>query len=300
MAEKETKNEPKDLVEATPEEMEKLDKEAVKAEQTIEEVEKAEKKAEEKEKENQVKEMKKEDESKKPAKFQGRGRPPRRDPKEEAKAALASWVPRTKLGKEVKLGKAKDFEHILLNEKRILEPQIVDTLLDIDTDLILIGQAKGKFGGGKRRAWRQTQKKTKEGNVLSFSAMAVAGNKKGYVGVGYGKARETLPSREKAVRNAKLNIIKIERGFESPENEKEKSDPHTVPFKVQGKCGSVRMTLVPAPRGTGLVTGDECKKILKLAGIKDAYVQTRGKTKTTFNLAKACIDALEKTTKMRQ
>ncbi|MCA9485318.1 MAG: 30S ribosomal protein S5, partial [Nanoarchaeota archaeon] len=150
------------------------------------------------------------------------------------------------------------------------------------------------------RAWRQTQKKTKEGNVLSFSAMAVAGDRKGHIGVGFGRARETLPSREKAVRNAKLNITKIKLGFESPLTESENSQPHTIPFKIEGKCGSVKLTFWPAPRGTGLVTGDECKKILKLAGIKDIYGKAEGNTKTTFNLQKACVSALEKTTEMRE
>jgi small subunit ribosomal protein S5 len=268
MAEKETRNEPKDLIEATPEEIIKLEKEvegAVEVEEVIE--------------------VKKEE----------RGRPRR----EDAKAALASWVPKTKLGKEVKAGKEKNIDSILEKRKRILEPEIVDTILNLETDLLLIGQAKGKFGGGKRRAWRQTQKKTMEGNVLSFSAMAVVGDKDGHVGLGYGKASETLPAREKALRHAKLDIMKIQLGFESPEEEKEDSKPHTVPFKVQGKCGSVRISLWPAPRGTGLAIGDECKKILKLAGVKDVYAQTRGHTKTTFNLAKACINALEKTVKMR-
>lgn len=274
MAEKETKNKPKDLVEATPEELEKVEKE-------IEEVKKVE-----------------EFPTKAPETQRGRFQRQRRDPKEEAKAALASWIPKTKLGLKVKAGKEKDLDKILEKGKKILESEIVDSLLNLDSDLILIGQAKGKFGGGKRRAWRQTQKKTQEGNVLSFSAMAVVGDKNGHVGIGYGKARETLPAREKAVRNAKLSITKIERGFESPEAEIDKSDPHTVPFKVEGKCGSVRITLYPAPRGTGLVTGDECKKILKLTGIKDAYVKTKGKTKTAFNLAKACINALIKTTTM--
>ena len=129
--------------------------------------------------------------------------------------------------------------------------------------------------------------------------MAIVGDKKGHVGIGYGQAKETLPAREKAIRNAKLNIIKINLGFESPEHEKDFSDPHTVPFKVEGKSGSVRIVLWPAPRGTGLVVSDECKKILKLAGIKDVYSKTQGFTRTTFNLAKACVNALEKTTEMK-
>jgi small subunit ribosomal protein S5 len=113
------------------------------------------------------------------------------------------------------------------------------------------------------------------------------------VGLGYGKAKETLPARDKATRDAKLNVVKITLGFET--SEPGSNDPHTVPFVVQGKCGSVRLKLLPAPRGTGLVIGNECKKILKLAGIKDVYSVTTGQTRTTINMAKACVDALLKT-----
>ncbi|MBI2452599.1 30S ribosomal protein S5 [Candidatus Pacearchaeota archaeon] len=260
MAEKETINEPKDLVEATPEELEKLEEEVAKSEEKIAEIPKE---------------------------------------KEETKINLESWIPKTKLGRLVKEGKAKDLDKILEEEKKILEPEIVDSLLRLESDLIMIGQAKGKFGGGKRRAWRQTQKKTMEGNVLSFSAMAIVGDKAGHIGAGYGKSGETLPAREKALRNAKLNIIKIKLGFESPENEKKGSEPHTVPFKIEGKCGSVRITLWPAPRGTGLVVNDECKKVLRLVGIKDVYSRAKGGINTTFNLIKACVNALEKTTKIK-
>ena len=73
---------------------------------------------------------------------------------------------------------------------------------------------------------------------------------------------------------------------------------HTVPFKVTGKSGSVRLTLIPAPQGTGLVVANELKKVLKLAGIKDVYSKTSGKVRTTFNTIKACFDALEKTNSM--
>lgn len=257
MAEKETKNKPKDLIEATPEEVEKLE--------IVDEVAIV---------------------------------PELSEPK--VSKDVGGWNPKTKLGKDVRSGAVTNIDEILLHGKKILEYQIVDTLLNLDADLLLIGQAKGKFGGGKRRAWRQTQKKTQEGNVISFSAMAVVGDKNGHVGVGFGKASETLPAREKAQRNARLNIIKIQRGFHSPEHEKDKSDPHTIPFKVKGKCGSVRVVYWPAPRGTGLVVEDDVKKILRLAGIKDIYSRTKGRTKTKFNVAKACIDALQKTTQMIQ
>jgi len=251
MAEKETENEPKDIIEPLPEEIKKFDIVSMR----------------EKEK------------------------------REAKRDSLASWIPRTKLGKLVKEGKEKDIDKILKEGKKILEPEIVDSLLPLESDLLLIGQAKGKFGGGKRRAWRQTQKKTMEGNVPTFSTMAVVGDRKGHIGLGLGKAKETLPAREKALRHAKLDIIKIERGFEDPADTS-KSDPHTIPFKTEGKCGSVRITLIPAPRGTGLCIADECKKMLKLAGIKDVYSRTNRPTRTTINLARACLDALQKTTKM--
>jgi len=261
MAEKENINQPKDLIEPVPEELSKVTDIEILEEKPL-----------------SYKEMKEKNEV------------------ERKKNALASWVPKTLLGKQVKAGKEKDIDKILLEHKTILEHQIVDTLLPLETDLLLIGQAKGKFGGGKRRAWRQTQRKTMEGNVITFACLAVVGDKDGHVGIGMGKAKETLPSREKAIRLAKLNLIKVKRGFESPEERG--SDPHTVPFIVEGKCGSVRIKLIPAPRGTGLVIGDECKKILRLAGIKDVYAVTKGQTRTTFNVAKACIDALNKTNKM--
>jgi small subunit ribosomal protein S5 len=131
---------------------------------------------------------------------------------EEAKEkALDDWKPKTALGKKVKDGKIKNIDEILDSSNKILEEQIVDLLAKVDTDLLLIGQSKGKFGGGKRRAWKQTQRKTMEGNVPSFSCAVIVGDKEGHVGVGFGKAKETLPAREKAIREAKLNLIKVTR-----------------------------------------------------------------------------------------
>jgi len=90
-----------------------------------------------------------------------------------------------------------------------------------------------------------------------------------------------------------LNLIKVTRGCGSFDCLCE--EKHTVPFKVEGKCGSCVVRLIPAPQGTGLVIGDECKRILKLVGIKDVYSKTFGQTRSTINLAQACIDALKKT-----
>jgi small subunit ribosomal protein S5 len=212
---------------------------------------------------------------------------------EENERALAAWVPKTKLGQEVRAKKIKNIDEILDSGKKILEEQIVDLLLNTNSDLLSIGQSKGKFGGGKRRAWRQTQRKTKEGNVATFSTLAVIGDGNGHVGIGTGRAKETLPARDKAIRQAKLNIIKVTRACSSFDCAC--SEPHSIPFQVEGKSGSVRITLIPAPQGTGLVVGKELRKILTLAGIKDVYSKSLGTQRTTNNLAKATIDALKKT-----
>lgn len=216
-----------------------------------------------------------------------------REQEEAKKREIASWVPKTKLGREVKSKKIKNIDEILDSDQKILEEQIVDSLINVKSDLLFIGQSKGKFGGGKRRAWKQTQRKTKEGNVPTFSTLAVVGDENGHVGIGMGRAKETLPARDKAIRMAKLKIIKVGRSCSSFDCAC--SEPHSIPFKVEGKSGSVRITLIPAPQGTGLVVANELKKVLKLAGIKDVYSKAFGGIRTTANLTKACMNALEKT-----
>ena len=211
--------------------------------------------------------------------------------KQQQASELERWIPKTKLGKLVKDGKIKDIDEAL--KQKILESEIIDYLLKLKSDILNIGQAKGKFGGGKRRAWRQTQKKTKEGNVPTFACMTVVGNENGYVGLGVGKAKETLPARAKSLRKAKLGIIKIRRACASFDCTC--GEAHTVPYIVEGKAGSCKVKLIPAPQGTGLVIGNECKKILRLAGIKDVYSATEGQIRTTMNLARACMEALSKT-----
>lgn len=203
-----------------------------------------------------------------------------------------SWLPKSELGRKVKSGEVKHIDEILLRGIKILESEIIDILLPtLEYELISIGQSKGKFGGGKRSIWKQTQKKTREGNKPKFSALIVIGNKDGYIGMGRGKSKETVPAREKALRQSKLNIIRVPRGSGSWE-----SNPqlvNSIPSKVTGKCGSVRLTLLPAPPGTGLVAESQVALILKFAGIKDIYSKATGQTRTKLNLAYATFDALK-------
>ncbi|MBI5391710.1 30S ribosomal protein S5 [Candidatus Woesearchaeota archaeon] len=211
---------------------------------------------------------------------------------------LEKWEPKTELGKKVKNGEITSLDYILENGFTILESEIVDSLLpNLSVDLLEVGQSKGKFGGGKGSIWRQTQKKTAEGNRITFSSFVVIGNRDGYVGVGYGSAKETVPAREKAIRNAKLNVIKIRRACGSWACNCK--TPHSLPFKVHGKSGSVQMILMPAPRGTGLTVEKKCRRILALAGIQDAYSHTFGTTATKLNLFRACFAALQELTKVK-
>jgi len=216
----------------------------------------------------------------------------------DEKINLDEWNPRTKLGKQIKDGIITNVDHILDNGIAILEPEIVDFLLPgLNVDYLNLGQAKGKFGGGKRRPVRQTQKKTEDGNTLKFSSFAAVGNGNGVVGVGLGKSKDTLPSKNKSLRAAKLNLIKIRRGCGSWACGC--ATAHSIPFTVKGKCGSVEVELRPAPKGTGLKINKECAKVLKLAGIKDIWSRTRGHTEVKINHIFALFNALKKLTDVK-
>jgi small subunit ribosomal protein S5 len=211
---------------------------------------------------------------------------------------IYNWIPKTDIGRKVKSGEIKSIDEIIDRGIQIKESEIVDALLpNLEMDLVLVGQSKGKFGGGKRRAFRQTQKKTSEGSKMKFTCIAIIGNNNGYVGLGAGTSGETVPAKNKAMRNAKLNIIRIKRGCGSWECAC--GTPHSIPFKVTGKSGSVTVVFKPGPKGLRLTCSSELRKILKLAGIKDVWGKARGQTRTRMNLVYACFDALKQLSRVK-
>lgn len=210
---------------------------------------------------------------------------------------LKDWIPKTHIGRIVFNGEMTDVDKIFDMCLKVLEPEIVDKLLNLDVILMEVGRAKGKFGGGKASIWRQTQKKTKEGNRLTFSTFALVGNRDGYIGIGFNGAKETVPAREKAIRSAKLNLIKIRRGCGSWACGCK--EPHSIPYAVEGKVGSSKIVIMPAPKGAGLVIEERCRKILELAGIKDVYSKSYGQTNTKLNMMKACFEALKNLTNVK-
>ncbi len=195
----------------------------------------------------------------------------------------AEWKPRTFVGRLVKEGKIRSINEIFEANLPILEPEIVDYLLGPELKYETVDVAL-------------VQKMTDAGRINRFRVVVVIGNGNGIVGVGQGKARQVRQAIDKAVRNAKLNIIPVRRGCGSWECLC--GEPHSVPFTVRGKSGSVEVVLKPAPRGTGLVIGEAGRVVLRMAGIQDVWSFTKGETRTTINFVKATFNALKQTYKL--
>lgn len=206
---------------------------------------------------------------------------------------LEEWIPKTKLGREVLEGKITNIDEILESGKLIREPEIVDKLVpDLKNELIYIGGRTGKGGGIQRIPIRITATMHKSGRRFRSSAFVVVGDENGLVGIGLGKAPEPRDAIAKAIKRAKLNVIKIRRGCGSWECGC--GGEHSIPYRVRGKCGSVRVELLPAPKGVGLVVDDEVKKLLRLAGIKDVWMRSYGNTSMRINFITAVFNALKK------
>ncbi|HIE14356.1 TPA: 30S ribosomal protein S5 [Candidatus Bathyarchaeota archaeon] len=193
---------------------------------------------------------------------------------------LESWRPRTILGRMVLEGKILSLEEVFAEGWKIREPEIVDILIpDLQEEVINISLV---------------QKQTDAGEKSRFKALVAIGNMNGYIGLGQGKARQVRNAIEKAAIDARLNITIVRRGCGSWECGC--GQPHSLPFQIEGRCGGVRVTLIPGPRGLGLVASDLVgKRILRLAGIKDCWTRSYGSTRTVPSFAYAIFDALKKT-----
>ena len=203
------------------------------------------------------------------------------------------WIPKTELGKQVMKGEIKTIDDILSKGLVILEPEIVDYLVpDMQDDIIYVGGSPGKGGGIRRTATKRTARMHKSGRRYKLMALVVVGNGDGIIGLGSATSGEHRTALEKAMLKAKLNIIRVKRGCGSWECGC--GGKHSIPFRTEAKRGSVRVVMMPAPKGTGIVAGGEIKKMLKLGGLRDVYVKTFGQTGTRYNLANAVFAALEK------
>lgn len=117
------------------------------------------------------------------------------------------------------------------------------------------------------------------GRRFSFSVALVAGNRKGSVGVGTGKALDTSIAIDKAFKNARKNMVKLALKNDS------------IPYNVEAKYCSARVEIRPAP-SRGLIAGSAVRNVLELAGIKDVSAKIRSGSKNKLNIARAAVEAL--------
>ncbi len=192
--------------------------------------------------------------------------------------SVKEWVPKTRLGSLVATGKVTSMDEIFENGWRIKESEIVRTLLpDVRSEVVSAGIV---------------QKQTDAGELTRFIAIVAVGDGHGWFGVGRGKAPQMRSAIEKATNNALLNIIPVRLGCGSWECKCGRL--HSVPFKTSGKGGSVKVEMIPGPKGLGLVAGETMRNLLALAGIEDVWTRTYGSTSTASSLAYAIYDALKK------
>ena len=120
------------------------------------------------------------------------------------------------------------------------------------------------------------------GRRFSFSVAMIAGDKKGAVGLGLGKAGDTSLAINKALRDAKKNMVRLNL-----------TETMSIPFEISAKFSSSQVKLIPN-KGRGLVSGSVMRDILKLAGVKDVTGKIISKTKNKLNNAKAVMSAFSK------
>jgi small subunit ribosomal protein S5 len=158
------------------------------------------------------------------------------------------------------------------------------------------GRQGGTRQGGQRRERREREpdeggvesavvriyrcsKVVKGGRTFSFGALVVAGDRKGNIGIGYGKANEVPPAVEKATKDARKTMFKVNlKGT-------------TIPHQVRGTSGASSVVLAPARPGTGVTAGKSVRPCLELCGITDILTKAYGST-SPKNLVKATVAAL--------
>jgi small subunit ribosomal protein S5 len=196
---------------------------------------------------------------------------------------VSGWDPKTKIGKLVKSGEIKDIEQIFEAGKPIKEVEIVDMLLPNMEDKVL--------------EICSVQRMTKNNRKQKFRVTVVVGDKNGHLGLGAAKDVEVRPAIDTSIREAKKNMIAVKLGCGSWECGC--GTAHSLPVTMRAKCGSAEIILKPAPKGVGIVASKTVTTVLELAGIKDVWTFSKGRTRDVYNMATATYMALKGLAELR-
>jgi small subunit ribosomal protein S5 len=128
---------------------------------------------------------------------------------------------------------------------------------------------------------RRVTKVVKGGKKMSFRAIVAVGNQKGQVGVGVGKANEVISAIQKAIADAKKELVTVP------------MVGTTIPHTIIGIADASRVMIKPASKGTGVIAGGAVRSVLELAGIHDILSKNLGAS-SPLNSARATVDGLRR------
>ncbi len=147
---------------------------------------------------------------------------------------------------------------------KIKRKKVAPTELELAEKIVTINRVAKVVKGGRR---------------FSFNALAVLGDGKGHVGIGFGKANEVPDAIDKSKEDAKKNIFRVN------------VHKNTIPHQVIGKFKSAKVILKPAAPGTGIIAGSSVRAVLERAGVSDVLSKAQG-SRNPVNLVKATLDGL--------
>lgn len=142
-------------------------------------------------------------------------------------------------------------------------------------------ETKGDGIQEKLVAVNRTAKVVKGGKIFGFSALVVVGNGRGKCGFGRGKAREVPAAIQKAMENARRNMVHIE------------LNGTTLQHPVVARHGASKVLMRPASEGTGIIAGNAMRAVFEVMGIQNVLAKCLGST-NPVNVVRATIKGLKK------
>ena len=141
-------------------------------------------------------------------------------------------------------------------------------------------QSDGPEDGMREKmiAVNRVTKVVKGGRILGFAALTVVGDGDGRIGMGKGKSKEVPAAVQKAMEEARRNLVKV-----SLKN-------GTIHHRVEGHHGAANVLMMPAPKGTGIIAGGPMRAVFEVMGITDIVAKSHGSS-NPYNMVRATLDA---------